>query len=61
MALAATFYPSRAGKDAAAVILLHRDGGQRADLDRLARLVQLGGNAVIVPDLRGHGESARPS
>jgi pimeloyl-ACP methyl ester carboxylesterase len=55
--LAATFYPSKRGKDAAAVILLHDDGGKRAELDRLARRLQLLGAAVIVPDLRGHGES----
>lgn len=56
--LAATFYPSQRGKDAACVILLHDDGGKRAELDRLARRLQLLGAAVIVPDLRGHGESA---
>jgi pimeloyl-ACP methyl ester carboxylesterase len=55
--LAATFYPSHRGKDAACVILLHDDGGKRAELDRLARRLQLDGVAVIVPDLRGHGES----
>ncbi len=58
VSLAATFYPSKRGKDAACVILLHDDGGKRAELDRLARRLQLLGSAVIVPDLRGHGESA---
>jgi pimeloyl-ACP methyl ester carboxylesterase len=57
VALAATYYPSKAGKDSAAVILIHDDAGQRSDLDRLARSLQLGGSAVIVPDLRGHGDS----
>ncbi len=55
--LAATFYPSRAGKDAPAVILLHAHGGTRNELDTLARALQLEGSAVIVPDLRGHGDS----
>jgi len=56
--LAATFYASERGKNAACVILLHDDGGKRTELDRLARRLQLIGAAVIVPDLRGHGESA---
>lgn len=57
LVLTATYYPSRDGKDAPALILLHGDGGQRTDLEHLARLLQSVGNAVIVPDLRGHGES----
>lgn len=56
--LAATYYPSNGGKDAACVILLHDDGGKRTELERLALRLQLLGAAVIVPDLRGHGESA---
>ena len=55
--LSATYYPSRAGKEAAAVILLHVHGGDRTDLDTLACALQLSGSAVIVPDLRGHGDS----
>ncbi len=55
--LSATFYPSRRGKEAACVILIHDDGGKRAECDRLARKLQAQGVAVIVPDLRGHGDS----
>jgi alpha-beta hydrolase superfamily lysophospholipase len=57
LTLAATFYPSKRGKEAACVILVHDDGGKRAELDRLARRLQLLGAAVLVPDLRGHGDS----
>ncbi len=55
--LTATYYPSRAGKKAAAVIILHGYNGSRADVDSLARKLQLAGSAVIAPDLRGHGDS----
>ena len=47
------------GKDAAAFLLLHDWDSQRSDMFPLARHLQSAGYAVLVPDLRGHGESTR--
>lgn len=55
--LKATFYPSKKGKDAIPVILLHMWKGDRKEFASLAPLLQQKGHAVLVPDLRGHGES----
>ncbi len=55
--LRATFYPSNRGKEAVPVILLHGWKGNRSEFAGLARGLQKLGHAVLVPDLRGHGES----
>jgi alpha-beta hydrolase superfamily lysophospholipase len=57
--LKATFYPGTAGKDSVPVILLHGLRGKRGEYADLAGKLQLLGHAVLVPDLRGHGDSTR--
>src|SRR5574340_1050455 len=56
--LAVTFYPGTKGKDTIPVVLLHMAKGNRNDYAQLATDLQKVGHAVLVPDLRGHGESA---
>jgi len=61
--LSATFYPSplekEQAKEAVPVILLHQFKGSRADYDSLAVELQKLNCAVLVPDLRGHGQSTK--
>jgi len=57
MPLKATFYPGTRGKDTVPVILLHSSKGDRKEFSALAPFLQLRGHAVLVPDLRGFGES----
>ncbi len=53
----ANYYDGSGSKDTVPIIAVHGEGGQRSDLDMLAKALQAEGHAVIVPDLRGHGDS----
>lgn len=56
--LAAWYYPAPGEEPAVAtVILLHDLGGSHETIEPLARALQAGGCSVVVPDLRGHGQS----
>ena len=55
--LKATYYGSNKGKKAVPVILLHSYKGSRKEFAGLAPMLQKQGHAVLVPDLRGHGDS----
>lgn len=61
LSLAVTYFPGRKGKESIPVILLHGRKGSRKDFAKekgLASYLQEKlGCAVVVPDLRGHGES----
>jgi alpha-beta hydrolase superfamily lysophospholipase len=55
--LGATFYPGTKGRESVPVLLLHMRKGSRVDYQELALALQAAGHAVLVPDLRGHGNS----
>ncbi len=53
-----TYFPGTAGKESVPVVLLHEHKKTRRDLESLGkRLQEVIGAAVIIPDLRGHGDS----
>jgi len=56
-----SYYPGSEGAKSVPVILLHDEKGSRADFRQLATALQGMGCAVIVPDLRGHGDSTKRS
>lgn len=55
--ISATWFEGKAGKEAAAIIMLHDIGRDRTDYLDLAAYYAGNGHCVIVPDLRGHGKS----
>jgi pimeloyl-ACP methyl ester carboxylesterase len=57
--LAVTYYRGSKGKETVPIVLLHMWKQSRADYKDLAVYLQSQGYAVIVPDLRGHGQSVR--
>ncbi len=58
MELTASYYtPKQQTVDTTPVLLLHGFEGSRADFHPLALVLQQAGYAVLVPDLRGHGDS----
>jgi pimeloyl-ACP methyl ester carboxylesterase len=57
--LTLTYYAGTKGRQTIPVVLLHMWKQSRNDFKELAPALQALGYAVIVPDLRGHGESTR--
>jgi pimeloyl-ACP methyl ester carboxylesterase len=58
--IAAWYYPApEEARATATVILIHDLEGSHKTVDHLARSLQRSGCAVVAPDLRGHGGSAR--
>ncbi len=57
--LAADFYTPRSKKSLApGVVVVHRAGGSRAELESISTRLQKQGFGVLAVDLRGHGDSA---
>ena len=57
--LSATWYAGVNKKESIPVIMLHDWDGNRKQFSGLATYLQSIGHSIIVPDLRGHGESLR--
>lgn len=55
--LVALYYKGSADKNTIPVILIHDKEGKKEDMQPLAEKLAAAGMAVLVPDLRGHGES----
>ena len=62
VSLAATYYAGPESKETPAIIVVHDWGGDRQGMASLADYLQKElGASVIVPDLRGHGDSTEMS
>lgn len=59
VALAVTYFPGTEGKETVPVVCLHDWKGSRADFLPLAKYLQSQGHAVVLVDLRGHGDSTQ--
>lgn len=58
--LVCDYYPGSNGKETVPILMVHGWEGVRGEFEKLARTLQRDfGHAVIVPDLRGHGDSVR--
>jgi len=57
--LSVNYYKSKLGKEAAVIVILHHDKGNKQDYDAVAKQLQALGHAVVVPDLRGYGKSTK--
>jgi dienelactone hydrolase len=55
--LRVTWYEGSAKKETVPIIMVHGWEGSRGEYDTLARGLQGLGHSIIVPDLRGHGDS----
>lgn len=55
--LLGVYYKGSAEKETVPVILLHNTEGKKEEWQPLAEKLSAAGMAVLVPDLRGHGES----
>jgi pimeloyl-ACP methyl ester carboxylesterase len=57
--LKATFFPGTQGKETVPVVLIHGYEGNRTEYAGLAKALQAAGHALLLPDLRGHGQSVQ--
>jgi alpha-beta hydrolase superfamily lysophospholipase len=53
----ATWFAGLLKKESVPIIMVHGFGGQRGEYEGFAKQLQASGHSVIVPDLRGHGQS----
>ena len=59
VALTGTYFAGTKGENTVPIILIHGWEGVGGEFNPLAQFLQSLGHAVVVPDLRGHGESVQ--